>query len=197
MFQNKTAWFSNSVPQETHNFWRKSVRLLSSVSEMGTVASWRAADYLFSADAECPDTLRIFQSKDYLWNKVTVFHKQFLSTCERRQSTKSVCIGHYVLPPASVQDEVRNEVGRFLWECEEEQEETQESESTLDPLTEDEDSLDEISKIESNSSHEDSSENQTPRSRFPINHPVCSELTEGCVLHSSPPTHTHKIELVN
>ncbi|KAF3832705.1 hypothetical protein F7725_026370 [Dissostichus mawsoni] len=28
----------------------------------------------------------------------------FLSACERRQSVKSVCIGHYVLPPASVQD---------------------------------------------------------------------------------------------
>ncbi|XP_071344730.1 telomere repeats-binding bouquet formation protein 2 isoform X3 [Trachinotus anak] len=63
----------------------------------------------------------IFQSKDYLWNKVTVFQSLFLSTCEKRQSVKSVCIGHYVLPPPSVQDEVRNVVGRLIWECEDEQ----------------------------------------------------------------------------
>lgn len=48
--------------------------------------------------------LRIFDSKDYIWNKVTVFHSLFLSTCEKRQSVKSVSIGHYVLPPAPVQD---------------------------------------------------------------------------------------------
>lgn len=47
---------------------------------------------------------RIFESNDYISNKVTVFHSLFLSTCEKRQSVKSVCIGHYVLSPASVQD---------------------------------------------------------------------------------------------
>lgn len=47
---------------------------------------------------------RIFESKDYLWDKVTVFHSSFLSACEKRQSVKSMWIGHYVLPPASVQD---------------------------------------------------------------------------------------------
>lgn len=47
---------------------------------------------------------RIFESKDYIWNKVTLFHSVFLSACEKRQSVKSVVIGHYVLPPVSVQD---------------------------------------------------------------------------------------------
>lgn len=47
---------------------------------------------------------RIYESKDYLWNKVVVFHSLFLSTCEKRQSIKSACIGHYVLPPVSVQE---------------------------------------------------------------------------------------------
>uniref|UniRef100_A0A3P8TEJ2 Telomere repeat binding bouquet formation protein 2 n=1 Tax=Amphiprion percula TaxID=161767 RepID=A0A3P8TEJ2_AMPPE len=95
MFRGKTAWFSSSVPQTCHNFW---------ILEGGTIASWKAADYLFSEDATCPDTLRIFESKDYLWNKVTVFHSFFLSVCERWQSVKSVCIGHYVLPPATHYD---------------------------------------------------------------------------------------------
>ncbi|TMS12840.1 Telomere repeats-binding bouquet formation protein 2, partial [Larimichthys crocea] len=112
MFRSKSAWFSGSVSQACQNFW---------ISEGGIIACWRKADYLFSEDATCPDTLRIFESKDYLWNRVVVFHCLFLSTCEKRQSVKSVSIGHYVLPPASVQDEVRNVVGRFIWECEDEQ----------------------------------------------------------------------------
>lgn len=48
-------------------------------------------------------SFRIYESKDFLWDKVTVFHSLFLSTCEKRQSVRSVSIGHYVLPPVSVQ----------------------------------------------------------------------------------------------
>ncbi|XP_029951133.1 telomere repeats-binding bouquet formation protein 2 [Salarias fasciatus] len=116
MFRGKTAWFSSSVRKENLDFW---------TLESGTVAHWRKADYLFSEDAACPDTQRIFESKHFLWNKVTVFHSLFLSTCEKRQSVKSVCIGHYVLPPASVQDEVRNVVGRLIWECDDEESEAE------------------------------------------------------------------------
>ncbi|XP_034535981.1 telomere repeats-binding bouquet formation protein 2-like [Notolabrus celidotus] len=109
MFRDKSAWFSSSVPQARQNIW---------FVEGGTITCWRKADYLFSEDASSPDTLRIFESKDYLWNKVVVFHSLFLSVCEERHSVKSVCIGHYVLPPASVQDEVREVVGRLIWESE-------------------------------------------------------------------------------
>ncbi|XP_029354343.1 telomere repeats-binding bouquet formation protein 2 [Echeneis naucrates] len=91
------------------------------VLQGGIIADWRTSDYLFSGDAACPDTVRIFESQDYLWNNVTVFQSLFLSTCEKRQSVKSVAIGHYVLPPVSVQDEVRKVVGRLIWECEDEQ----------------------------------------------------------------------------
>ncbi|XP_054901048.1 telomere repeats-binding bouquet formation protein 2 [Poeciliopsis prolifica] len=112
MFSSKTAWFSSSVPQDRLDFW---------MAEGGTIIDWGQADYLFSADAACPDTLRVFESNDYISNKVTVFHSLFLSTCEKRQSVKSVCIGHYVLSPASVQDEVRDVVGRLIWEHEDEE----------------------------------------------------------------------------
>ncbi|KAG7253664.1 hypothetical protein CRUP_013638, partial [Coryphaenoides rupestris] len=37
---------------------------------------------------------------------VTVFHSLFLRACERRRSSGSVCLGHYVLPPVCVQDVV-------------------------------------------------------------------------------------------
>ncbi|XP_038139863.1 telomere repeats-binding bouquet formation protein 2 [Cyprinodon tularosa] len=116
MFCFKTAWFSSSVPQHHLDFWRQ---------ECGSITGWREADYLFSTDATCPDTLRIFESKDYIWNKVTVIHSLFLSTCEKRQSVKSLGIGHYVLPPACVQDEVRKVVGRFIWEHKDEETDAQ------------------------------------------------------------------------
>ncbi|XP_037551360.1 telomere repeats-binding bouquet formation protein 2 [Nematolebias whitei] len=145
MFRCKAAWFSSSVPKDYRNFW---------VLEGGTVTGWRTADYLFSADATCPDTLRIFDSKDYIWNKVTVFHCLFLSTCEKRQSVKSVGIGHYVLPPAPVQDEVRKVVGRLIWECEAERAAAQEESSA--GLTED-DHHEEVKIMNSESSESDSS----------------------------------------
>uniref|UniRef100_A0A8C6P546 Telomere repeat binding bouquet formation protein 2 n=1 Tax=Nothobranchius furzeri TaxID=105023 RepID=A0A8C6P546_NOTFU len=116
MFRCKTAWFSSSVPQDHRHFW---------ILEGGAITGWRSADYLFSAEATSPDTLKVFDSRDYILNKVTVFHCLFLSACEKRQSVKSVSIGHYVLPPASVQDEVRRVVGRFIWEHEDEQEAAQ------------------------------------------------------------------------
>ncbi|XP_074472512.1 telomere repeats-binding bouquet formation protein 2 [Sebastes fasciatus] len=158
MFRNKSAWFSSSVPQACNNFW---------TSEGGTVAGWRTADYLFSEDATCEDTLRIFESKDYLCNKVAVFHSLFLSACEKRQSVKSVCIGHYVLPPASVQDEVRHVVGRLIWECEDEQSVAQGFHKSFSCQSEDEYS--DVCKSDSEPSDTDSSESEaTLRAHYPV-----------------------------
>uniref|UniRef100_UPI0037E88B49 telomere repeats-binding bouquet formation protein 2 n=1 Tax=Semicossyphus pulcher TaxID=241346 RepID=UPI0037E88B49 len=151
MFRNKSAWFSSSVPQKRQNIW---------TLEGGTTAGWKKADYLFSEDATCPDTQRIFESKDYLWNKVVVFHSLFLSVCEKRQSVKSVCIGHYVLPPASVQDEVRNVVGRLIWEGDVEQSVAQSFHTRFSYLTDDEYS--EFSRSCSEQSDTDSSESDSP-----------------------------------
>ncbi|XP_035275395.1 telomere repeats-binding bouquet formation protein 2 [Anguilla anguilla] len=109
MFTNKKAWFSNSVSEKLCHLW---------VSEGGTIVSWKRADYLFSEDASSPDTQRVFESVDYAEDRVTVFHSLFLSTCEKTQSTESVSIGHYVLPPPCVQKEVKAAVGHFIWEQE-------------------------------------------------------------------------------
>ncbi|XP_042341527.1 telomere repeats-binding bouquet formation protein 2 [Plectropomus leopardus] len=155
MFKNKSAWFSSSVSQTWHNFW---------ISEGGSVAGWKTADFLFSEDATCPDTLRIFESKDYLWKKVTVFHSLFLSACEKRESVKSVWIGHYVLPPASVQDEVRRVVGRFIWECEDEQSEAQGSQ----------DECSEVSRSDFAPSETNSSESEAA---LCAHYPACNVLT--------------------
>ncbi|XP_072237357.1 telomere repeats-binding bouquet formation protein 2 [Leuresthes tenuis] len=151
MFRYATAWFSSSVPQAQLNFW---------ILEAGAITSWRTADYLFSEDATCPDTLRIFESQDYLRNKVTVFHSLFLSACAKRQSEKSVCIGHYVLPPACVQDEVRKVVGRLIWEREGEQSVAQSEHKSLMCLTEDEHSDEGVSSSDYGTSDTDSSDSE-------------------------------------
>ncbi|XP_044206712.1 telomere repeats-binding bouquet formation protein 2 isoform X2 [Thunnus albacares] len=172
MFRNKTAWFSSSVPQSCHNFW---------ILEDGTTAGWRTADYLFSKEATCPDTLRVFESKDFLWNKVTVFHSSFLSACEKRQSAKSVCIGHYVLPPASVQDDVRNILGRLIWEREDEQSVTQGSHESFSYQTEDEYSEGEVSRSKSEPSDTDTSGNDDPMC---CNYPVSNMHTGYVSMHN-------------
>ncbi|KAI7814282.1 telomere repeats-binding bouquet formation protein 2 isoform X2 [Triplophysa rosa] len=109
MFKGKTAWFSTSVEPRIRSFW---------ASEGGALSTWKKADYLFSDDASAEDTTRIFDSEDYIQNRATVFHSDFLSTCEQRRSVKSVPIGHYVLPPVSIQNEMRAIVAKFIWEKE-------------------------------------------------------------------------------
>lgn len=150
MFSSKSAWFSSSVPPERHDFW---------LLEGGTLAEWRSADYLFSADATCDDTLRIFESKDFLQDKVVVFHCLFLLACERHQSVKSVCIGHYVLPPASVQNEVRKVVGRLIWDREDEWPAAQDSYTSS--ICQMDDKSAEVSRSNSESSDTDSSDSET------------------------------------
>ncbi|MGH0171989.1 UNVERIFIED_CONTAM: hypothetical protein FKN15_062529 [Acipenser sinensis] len=64
------------------------------------------ADYIFSEDASNPDTQRIYQSLDYVENRITVFHASYLSACEKSKNNRAVSMGHFVLPPAHVQKEV-------------------------------------------------------------------------------------------
>lgn len=154
MFKGKTAWFSSSVEKRIHSFW---------VSEGGALSDWRTADYLFSDDASEEDTKRIYESEDYVKNRATVFHSHFLSTCALRQSVKFVPIGHYVLPPVFIQNELRAQLGKFIWEKDdqvmrEQQIDTQESEEeTLSDETEDQ-------PVMGNSSQEDHPTMASPNS---------------------------------
>ncbi|RVE74456.1 hypothetical protein OJAV_G00022380 [Oryzias javanicus] len=146
MFRCRSAWFSKSVNEANLKFW---------VQEGGTITGWRQADFIFSEDAMSSDTLRIYESKDFLWDKVTVFHSLFLSTCEKRRSVRSVSIGHYVLPPVSVQHEVRKVIGRLIWECESDL--SVDQENPVNPRCLDDESGDEVSISNCESSDEDSS----------------------------------------
>ncbi|XP_037600532.1 telomere repeats-binding bouquet formation protein 2 isoform X2 [Cebus imitator] len=107
MFQGQRGWFCGSVSRDLRQFW---------VAEGGTISDPQAADFLFSCDASHPDTLRIYQSLDYIEDNATVFHAYYLSAVAKAEIKNSVALGHFVLPPACLQKEIRRKIGSFIWE---------------------------------------------------------------------------------
>uniref|UniRef100_A0A8C3JBL0 Telomere repeat binding bouquet formation protein 2 n=1 Tax=Calidris pygmaea TaxID=425635 RepID=A0A8C3JBL0_9CHAR len=84
----------------------------------GALAHRQDADYLFSSDAAHPDTRRIHESLDYLEGRATVFHSRYLSAWASSGTGAKplVVLGHFVLPPACLQEEIRRQIGGFIWE---------------------------------------------------------------------------------
>ncbi|NXN27896.1 TERB2 protein, partial [Nycticryphes semicollaris] len=72
----------------------------------GSLAHRQDADYLFSSDANHPDTRRIHESLDYLEGRATVFHSRYLSAwaSSGAGAKPSVVLGHFILPPACLQE---------------------------------------------------------------------------------------------
>ncbi|NXE82236.1 TERB2 protein, partial [Cochlearius cochlearius] len=60
----------------------------------------------------------IHESLDYLEGRATVFHSRYLSAWASAGAgaKPSVVLGHFVLPPACLQEEIRRKIGRFIWE---------------------------------------------------------------------------------
>ncbi|XP_002717795.1 telomere repeats-binding bouquet formation protein 2 [Oryctolagus cuniculus] len=107
MFQGQRGWFCRSVSQDLRQFW---------VAEGGTISDAQAANFLFSCDASHPDTMRIYQSLDYIEDNATVFHACYLSAVASAEIKSSVPLGHFMLPPACLQKEIRRKIGSFIWE---------------------------------------------------------------------------------
>ncbi|KAM5235524.1 telomere repeats-binding bouquet formation protein 2 [Ctenodactylus gundi] len=107
MFQGQCAWFCRSVSPELRAFW---------VAEGGTVSDSRRADFLFSCDASHPDTMRIHQSLDYIEDNASVFHASYLCAVANAEVKNSVALGHFILPPACLQKEIRRKIGDFVWD---------------------------------------------------------------------------------
>uniref|UniRef100_A0A8C8BRE4 Telomere repeat binding bouquet formation protein 2 n=1 Tax=Otus sunia TaxID=257818 RepID=A0A8C8BRE4_9STRI len=61
---------------------------------------------------------RIHESLDYLEGRATVFHSRYLSAWASTGAgvNPSVFLGHFVLPPACLQEEIRRKIGSFIWE---------------------------------------------------------------------------------
>ncbi|XP_030352800.1 telomere repeats-binding bouquet formation protein 2 isoform X4 [Strigops habroptila] len=109
MFRGRRAWFSQSVSRGPRELW---------AAGGGARARWQDAEYLFSSDAAHPDTRRIHESLDYLEGRATVFHSSYLSAWANTSAGEktSVALGHFVLPPTCLQEEIRRQIGCFIWE---------------------------------------------------------------------------------
>ncbi|KAM5172999.1 telomere repeats-binding bouquet formation protein 2 [Mantella aurantiaca] len=107
MFGGMKAWFSQSVDPALIRIWE---------SEGGVTTTHHRAYYLFSSDAAHRDTQRIYNSLDYVENKATVFHSSFLKTSARSKANNLMALGHFILPPACLQEEIRRKIGNFIWE---------------------------------------------------------------------------------
>ncbi|NXD12882.1 TERB2 protein, partial [Nothocercus nigrocapillus] len=107
MFRGRRAWFSRSVSPGLRELWE---------AEGGTLARREDAHYLFSSDAAHPDTQRIHESQDYLDGRATVFHSCYLSAWANTSSEmkQSVVLGHFILPPACLQEAAQREESRAL-----------------------------------------------------------------------------------
>ncbi|XP_061205942.1 telomere repeats-binding bouquet formation protein 2 isoform X2 [Neopsephotus bourkii] len=109
MFRGRSAWFSQSVSPGQRELW---------AAGGGEYTRWQDAEYLFSSDAAHPDTRRIHESLSYLEGRATVFHSSYLSAWANSSAEEkmSVALGHFVLPPACLQEEIRRQIGCFIWE---------------------------------------------------------------------------------
>ncbi|NXD23090.1 TERB2 protein, partial [Spelaeornis formosus] len=126
MFRGHRAWFSQSVSPGPRGLW---------ADGGGTITHWLDADYLFSSDAAHPDTRSIHESLSYMEGKATVFHSHYLSVCANTSTGEkpSVVLGHFVLPPACLQEEIRRKIGRFIWEKADDPEEQPNKNPTEEP----------------------------------------------------------------
>ncbi|XP_053933827.1 telomere repeats-binding bouquet formation protein 2 isoform X2 [Cuculus canorus] len=109
MFHGRRAWFSESVSPGPRELW---------AAGGGVLAHQHDAEFLFSSDATHPDTRRIHESQDYLEGRATVFHSQYLCAWASSGTAvkASVALGHFILPPTCLQEEIRGKIGCFIWE---------------------------------------------------------------------------------
>ncbi|KAL4228060.1 hypothetical protein ACF0H5_013496 [Mactra antiquata] len=103
IFSGLTAWFSASVSDEAHKLW---------VEYGGRERSVDEAQFLFSEDANCPDTISVFESESYIDEHVCVFHASYVSDCVKKGNSKDVILGRYVFPPS----EVLKMMGQESWQ---------------------------------------------------------------------------------
>ncbi|XP_075711277.1 telomere repeats-binding bouquet formation protein 2 isoform X2 [Rhinoderma darwinii] len=90
MYRGLRGWFSQSVDSNLINIWE---------SEGGVITtSSHQADYLFSSDASHRDT------------------QSFLRSHNRLRDKTLVTLGHFILPPPSLHEEIRRDIGYFIWE---------------------------------------------------------------------------------
>ncbi|KAL8610738.1 hypothetical protein ACOMHN_016721 [Nucella lapillus] len=98
MFSDVSAWFSSSVDNQTRQLWK---------DQGGDESDFDSADFIFSAANNCPDTLRVFTSTAYIIEHLEVFHSRYISDCVKAGDRSNVILGHYILPPQDILNDVR------------------------------------------------------------------------------------------
>ncbi|XP_072037556.1 telomere repeats-binding bouquet formation protein 2-like [Amphiura filiformis] len=90
LFQNLTAWFSGSVAARRKKLWLKHGGKEDDVTN---------AQFIFSEDVNYHDTVRLFDSEDYLIGCLTVFHAGFIDACINQNSAHKIPASRYLLMP--------------------------------------------------------------------------------------------------
>lgn len=100
LFTGHTAWFSSSVFSKTRGLW---------LTLGGTEASFQTADFIFSEDANAPDTLSIFEDASYQKHGLAVIHSKYINACIIAEDMMDVALGDYILYPASIQHFIKQQ----------------------------------------------------------------------------------------
>ncbi|ELT95246.1 hypothetical protein CAPTEDRAFT_211115 [Capitella teleta] len=100
-FFGLSAWFSSSVCSERINLWTTHGGRLEDVDD---------AMYLFSEDADSPDTKRLYTSRACLHDHVTIFHASFIDESLRLGNCRNVVIGNYIIPPKELHEAYREKI---------------------------------------------------------------------------------------
>lgn len=106
LFQDLTAWFSDSVADERKSQWKKMG---------GKEADLDTAQFIFSENPESGDTQQIFKSEPYRNEHLAVFHARYISDCIKANGNHDIPVGKYFMPPKEIQELVRKQM-KFIWD---------------------------------------------------------------------------------
>ncbi|XP_011664353.1 telomere repeats-binding bouquet formation protein 2 [Strongylocentrotus purpuratus] len=99
IFNNLKAWFSSSVPRTLKDLWKK--------QGGEDVSCMKDANFIFSNDAACPDTVEIYESDEFLRGFLTVFHSSYIDACMKEKTAHEVAAAQYILLPPDMADDIQ------------------------------------------------------------------------------------------
>ncbi|BFZ01582.1 hypothetical protein BsWGS_04621 [Bradybaena similaris] len=96
VFDNKTAWFSCSCPDNVKKLW---------VDNGGKLEDVELSQFVFSDDWEHDDTKILYNSEAYLKQHLAIFSSQYVPDAVR-EGIDNVSLGRYFLIPGPIRDSV-------------------------------------------------------------------------------------------
>ncbi|CAG5133192.1 unnamed protein product [Candidula unifasciata] len=94
IFENKTAWFSESCPDNVKKLW---------VDNGGKLEDVTLSQYVFSDDWQHEDTNILYNSEAYLKQHLAIFSSQYIPDA-LHQGIDNVSLGKYFLIPGPIKD---------------------------------------------------------------------------------------------